>query len=458
MSLSFTNFAMHGCSQRKKPNIIFIMADDLGYGDLGCYGQDKIKTPNLDDLAAEGIRFTQHYAGSTVCAPSRCCLMTGLHSGHAKVRGNALAPLNDTDTTVADVLQKYGYRTGLIGKWGLGEAGSTGIPTKQGFDYFFGYLNQVHAHNYYTDYLWRNEEKVTLKNKVKYRDSGFGSAAEKRAEYSHDLFTEEALDFIEQNQSNPFFLYLALTIPHANNESWLVKRHGMEVPDYGQYADKDWPEPQKGTAAMISRMDRDIGQIVEKIKTLGLENDTYIFFTSDNGPHAEGQNDPDFFDSNGPFRGIKRDLYDGGIRVPLIVWAPGKIIAGRTSEHISAFWDFLPTACDIAGIEKPENIDGLSLLPELFGEKQPKHEYLYWEFFEQGGKQAIRWGDWKAIRLNMHENPEGSLELYNLKNDLSEENNVAAEYPEIVQQAEQILKKARVPSDLFQFKFEKAGE
>lgn len=452
------------CAEKKKEpvaekaNIIFILADDLGYGDLEPYGQRQIQTPYLDMLADEGIRFTQHYAGSTVCAPSRSCLMTGLHTGHTLIRGNASVPLKNNSITVAKLLKEAGYRTALIGKWGLGEAGSTGNPNNQGFDYFFGYLNQVRAHNYYPKYLWRNQEKVMLDNEVKIAEEGFskgiGAAATKKVDYSHDLFSEEALKFIDESADTSFFLYLAYTIPHANNEHWLIDEHGMEVPDYGMYADKSWPEPQKGLAAMITRMDNDIGKIKRKLEELKIDNNTLIIFSSDNGPHAEGLNNPDFFNSNGPLKGIKRDLYEGGIRVPMIAWWPETIAPGQSTEHISAFWDFMPTACDIAGVEAPEGIDGISFLPVLKGDTQPMHKHLYWEFYEQGGKQAVRKDNWKAIRLSMSDNPDAPVELYNLENDVSEENNIADRHPEIVQVMDSIMHVAHEPSEHFKFKFE----
>jgi arylsulfatase A-like enzyme len=452
-----------GCAREtpsSPPNIIFILADDLGYGDLGCYGQERIRTPNIDRLAAEGMRFTRHYAGSTVCAPSRSCLMTGLHTGHTKVRGNVNLPLDSTDVTVAQLLKEAGYLTGLVGKWGLGEAGTTGIPNRQGFDYFFGYLNQVRAHNYYPDYLWRNQEKVPLDNEIVIADStyakGLGSAAVERVDYSHDLFTKEALSFIERSRERPFFLYLAYTIPHANNEYWLTREHGMEVPDYGPYADRDWPAAQKGLAAMISRLDRDVGSIVGKLQALGLDENTLLLFSSDNGPHAEGGNDPDFFDSNGPLRGIKRDLYEGGIRVPLIARWPGHIAGGETSDHLSAFWDFLPTACETAGISVPENIDGISFLPELLGNPQPGHEYLYWEFYEADGRKAIRQDDWKGVQLGVHENPEAPLELYDLSEDLSEKNEVSSTHPEVVERLKGLMEQAHTPSPYFKYRHQQA--
>ena len=442
--------AMCSRSASKKPNIIYILADDLGYGDLGCYGQQRIKTPHLDQMAAEGMRFTDHYAGSTVCAPSRCCLMTGLDTGHARIRGNATVALHPEDQTVAELLKSAGYTTALIGKWGLGEAESTGIPNKKGFDYFFGYLNQIRAHNYYPDFLWRNQQKVQLDNEIVVAETGYskgiGSAATRRKDYSHDLFTHEALQFVQQTQDKPFFLYLAYTIPHANNEYWLVDSHGLEVPDYGQYADLDWPEAQKGHAAMISRMDADIGALFAHLKKLGLDENTLVLFSSDNGPHREGENNPEFNDSNGPLRGIKRDLYEGGIRVPMIARWPGTITPATTSDLPSAFWDILPTCADVAGTEKPTQTNGVSLLPTLTGneDKQRQHDYLYWEFHEgSSSKQAVRMGDWKGVRLD----PQGPLTLYNLKEDIGEQNDIADKNPEIVEHIQGILEQARTPNE-----------
>jgi arylsulfatase A-like enzyme len=433
-----------GKSSTKKPNIIFILADDLGYGDLGCFGQKRIKTPSLDRMAEQGMRLTQHYAGSTVCAPSRCVLMTGLHTGHCLVRGNARVPLRPSDVTVAELLKQAGYATGIVGKWGLGEPNSTGIPNRQGFDYWFGYLNQRHAHNYYPAYLWRNEEKVQLKNEVR-SVTPPGGVATKKVEYSHDLIAKEALAFLERSKDGPFFLYLPLTIPHANNEAG---NKGMEVPDHGIYADKDWPEPQKGHAAMITRMDGDIGKLFAKLKELGIDKNTFVFFSSDNGPHREGGNNPNFNDSNGLLRGIKRDLYEGGIRVPTLARWPGKIKAGSLTDHISGFWDFLPTCAELAGFKPPEGIDGISIVPALLGKskKQKKHKFLYWEFHEQGKRQAVRMGDWKGVRLNANKKPNGPIELYNLKTDIGEKQNVADQHPDIVVKIEGYMKTARVPS------------
>lgn len=428
-----------------RPNIIFIQADDFGYGDLSCYGQQKFKTPNIDRLAAEGVRFTQYYAGSTVCAPSRSALMTGQHTGHTRIRGNARHPLLPEDVTVAEVLKSAGYKTGLIGKWGLGEAGTTGIPNKQGFDYFFGYLNQRHAHNYYPTFLWRNEEQVKLRNVVPNEDKEGAGVSTNKLDYSHDLIAEESLKFVERNSGGPFFLYLAFTIPHANNEA---RNKGMEVPDLGEFAGKDWPDQEMAKAAMIARMDRDIGRLMALLKRLGIDDNTVVFFTSDNGPHKEGGADPEFFDSNGPLKGIKRDMYEGGIRAPMIARWPKRIKAGTTSGQVWAHWDFLPTAAEIAGALAPSNIDGLSMLPALLGKKQRNHDFLYWEFHERGFDQAARMGDWKAVRKGF-----GSpLELYNLKSDIGEENNVAAKHPEIVKKIEEHLKTARTESEFWPVK------
>jgi len=427
----------------RAPNIIFILADDLGYGDLGCYGQKLVQTPRLDRMAAEGMRFTNCYAGSTVCAPSRCCLMTGRHTGHSRVRGNALVPLEPDDVTVAEVLKQAGYATGIVGKWGLGEEGTTGIPNRQGFDSWFGYLNQVHAHNYYPEFLWRNEEKVRLQNEVNPTREGYakghGGVAAKRVEYSHDLFAAEALQFVEKHRNGPFFLYLALTIPHANNEAG---KQGMEVPDLGPYADKDWPEPQKGHAAMITRMDRDIGRLLDRLGELKIDEKTVVFFSSDNGPHKEGGNDPAFAQSSGPLQGFKRSLHDGGIRVPMIVRWPGTIKPGTTSDLPCAFWDVLPTLADLAGVAPPAGLDGISVAPTLRGRgAQSEHEFLYWEFHEGGSQQAVRMGPWKAIRRW-----NGPIELFDLRTDLAEQHDIAAAHPDIVRKIETCLASARTES------------
>jgi arylsulfatase A-like enzyme len=429
-------------SAQTRPNIIFIQADDLGYGDLSCYGQRKFRTPNIDRLAAEGMRFTQYYAGSTVCAPSRSALMTGQHTGHTRIRGNARHPLLPEDVTVAEALKSAAYKTALIGKWGLGEAGTTGVPNRQGFDYFFGYLNQRHAHNYYPTFLWRNEKRINLRNVVPDEDAEGSGVSTNRVDYAHDLMAEEALKFIEGNGGGPFFIYLAFTIPHANNEA---KNKGMEVPDLGEFASEDWPDQEKAKAAMITRLDRDVGRLMALLKKLGIDDNTLVFFTSDNGPHREGGADPDFFDSNGPLRGIKRDLYEGGIRVPMIARWPKRIKAGAKSDQVWAHWDLLPTLAEVAGVKPPANIDGVSMLNALRGRRQRDHEFLYWEFHERGFSQAARMGDWKAVRKS----PDSPLELYDLKNDLGEQNDGAAKHPEIVKKIEYYLKTARTESELW---------
>lgn len=438
----------------RRPNIIFILADDLGIGDLGCYGQERIRTPQLDRMAAEGRRFTQCYAGSTVCAPSRCALMMGLHTGHCRVRGNALVPLQPEDVTVAEVLKQGGYTTGLIGKWGLGEPCTAGVPNKQGFDEFFGYLNQEHAHNSYPDYLWKNEEKFPLAGNV---IGKVDNVSVEREQYSNDLFTCEALAFLDRNRDQPFFLYLAYTLPHANNERGRAEGNGMEVPSDAPYSDESWPASQKNHAAMITRLDGDVGRILAKIRELGLEENTIVFFTSDNGPHKEGGADPAFFDSNGPFRGLKRDLYEGGIRVPLIVRWPGRVPAGTESDHVLAFWDILPTLADLADVsaEVPDGLDGLSMLSALIdvGEA-PDHEALYWEFHEHGFHQAARMDDWKAVRHD----PADPIELYDLSTDLDESDNIAADHPELAGRFQAYLDDARTDSPDFPIRPRKRPE
>ena len=429
----------------RRPNIILILADDLGYGDLGCYGQTRIKTPNLDQLAAGGMRFTQFYAGSTVCAPSRCSLMTGLHTGHALIRGNAKQALGPGDLTLAKMLKEGGYHAGLIGKWGLGNENTTGVPQRQGFDEFLGYLDQTHAHDYYTDRLWRYDFRTPYDGPMMFPENGAG----RKGTYTHDLFTKAALNFIKinkpeyHNKYRPFFLFLSYTIPHANNEEGRASGNGMQVPTDSPYSNEPWPQTEKNKAAMITRMDSDVGRLVSLLKELKLDENTIVIFTSDNGPHKEGGVDPKFLESSGKLRGIKRDLYEGGIRVPLIVQWPKRVKPGQVSDHIGAFWDLMPTFADIAGVKTPKGLDGISFLPLLRGQAQTnRHDFLYWEFHEQGFKQAARMGDWKAVRLK----PNGPLELYNLKDDLSEKDDVAAKNPAIIEKFEAYFKTARSES------------
>lgn len=444
-----------------KPNVVLIVADDLGYGDLGCYGQQAIQTPNLDQLAASGMKFSQFYSGATVCAPSRCVLMTGQHGGKAEIRGNKEIkpmgqwPITDGAFTLGELFKSAGYQTGLIGKWGLGAPGTEGAPNNQGFDYFFGYLCQRHAHNYYPEFLFRNSQRVPLDGNVvpNDREDGAGFATERHV-YSHDLLAEEALEFVERNQERPFFLYVPFTIPHANNEGGKL---GMEVPSLGQYANRDWPEPQKGHAAMISRMDRDIGRLVQRLDSLGLRKNTLVLFTSDNGPHREGGNDPDFNDSNGPLRGIKRDLYEGGIRVPLIANWPGRVTPGSVSDHVGYFGDFMATFADLLEIGAPWEAHSISMLPTLLSDsnrRQKEHSFLYWEFHtrfrpepEQERTipallQAARQGDWKAVLK-----PNGEFELYDLSTDIGETQDVHESHPDIAQRLRRILSEERVESE-----------
>jgi arylsulfatase A len=452
-----------GCSpapvKTAGPNIIFIMADDLGYADLGCYGQHIIQTPNIDRLASSGVRFTHHYAGNTVCAPSRCALMTGYHMGHAQVRGNLQAepsgqwPVSEETVTVAHLLNSAGYRTAMIGKWGLGIEHSTGDPMKQGFDYYYGYLDQVLAHNYYPEYLLRSGQREYLDNEVQYMDTslwhnGLGSYSTRKSVYSHDLFLEDALRYLDENHEHPFLLYLPFTIPHENGEAPGGER--MEVPDYEPYEKEEWPSDTKGYASMITRMDRGIGMILDKLEKLGIDSNTVVFFTSDNGP-MPGEEFTDFFNSNGSLRGGKRDVYEGGIRVPLIVTWKGTIQPGRISRHTGAFWDFLPTACELAGVQAPAGIDGISYLPELLGLAQPGHEYLYWEFPGLGGKQALLRGKWKLVRNNCFGQDGGQPELYDLQLDPGEMNDLAEQYPELVKELSAYIESVRTESEIFPF-------
>ncbi len=438
--------AAPGPAPTMHPNIIMILADDLGYGDLGCYGQKQIQTPNIDRLAAEGVRFTQFYTGAPVCAPARNTLMTGQHTGHTQIRGNAKIDLRPEDVTVAQVLHDAGYATGLVGKWGLGQEGTGGAPNHKGFDYFFGYVDQTMAHNYYPTYLVRNETRVPLRNRVPHPGKYGQGVATKKIDYSADLIADDAVTFVRDHRDKPFFLYFAATLPHANDEA---KPNGMEVPDYGPYADRDWPAPEKGYAAMVTRLDAEVGRIMAELKTLQLDENTIVFFTSDNGPHAEGGYHPTFFNSGGGLRGIKRDLYEGGIREPMIARWPGHTPAGTTSTFVGYFPDFLPTAAELAGAKAPPHVDGLSFVSTLVGETrtQSAHPFLYWEFYEpHKSAQAVRTGDWKGIR-----NPifTGAIELYDLANDAVEQHNVASNHPDVVAQIRTDMERAHVPSPLW---------
>jgi arylsulfatase A-like enzyme len=472
--LLVTMLLIVSCNKKKeikdakiKPNIIYILADDLGYADLSFTGQNKFSTPNIDKLAKEGLFFSNHYAGSTVCAPSRSSLMTGQHTGHTFIRGNkemgseGQFPLDSSVVTIADVLKSAGYITGAFGKWGLGFPGSEGDPNNQGFDTFYGYNCQRQGHNYYPYHLWDNQKKEILT----------GNSGNKTETYAPQIIHEKALSFIEKNKDTTFFMYYPSIIPHAElvaPEQYMKKFRGKLLPEnnfkgvdegekYKQGGYGSQKESHAAFAAMITILDKHVGEIRAKVEALGIADNTIIIFTSDNGPHVEGGADPEYFNSNGDLKGFKRDLYEGGIRVPMIAYWPKKIKANTTSDHISAFWDFMPTVCDIAKLDTPSNIDGISFLPELLGNsnEQKEHNYLYWEFHEKGGKQAVRIGDWKGVRLNMKNNKNAPIELYNLSNDIGETNNIAKDHPKIVQQIAEIMDKEHTLSDDFSFNYEK---
>lgn len=445
----------------RPPNVIFILADDLGYAELGCYGQKKIRTPYLDRMAAQGMRFTQWYCGSPVCAPSRCALMTGKHGGHAWVRDNRQAqpgkegqiPIPDAEVTVAKLFKQQGYATGAIGKWGLGPPGSEGDPNRQGFDLFFGYNCQGHAHNHYLTYLWRNQERVQLEG----NDGG-----KTGKQYAHDLFEAESFRFIREHKNQPFFLYVPFVIPHVAiqvpQDSLAEYQGKWEDPPYtGGKGYLPHPAPRAGYAAMSTRLDRSVGRILDLLGELGLENNTLVLFSSDNGPTHDhvGGSDSDFFESAGPLHGLKGSVYEGGIRVPLIARWPGKIKPGSVSDLPAYFPDVLPTLMEVIGASGsvPKGIDGISIAPTLLGqpERQRRHDYLFWEFAGYGGQQAVRLGDWKGLRRGMQKG-NTTIELYDLKNDLGESHNVAAEHAAIVKRIEHIMNTDRVPSKLFPLK------
>jgi arylsulfatase A len=448
-------------ARARKPNVIFILADDLGYAEVGCYGQKKIRTPRLDKMAAGGMRFTQFYAGNAVCAPSRCTLMTGKHPGHAIVRDNVSVskdangkdgqyPLPSETVTLAKLLKALGYVTGAIGKWGLGGPESIGSVNKQGFDFFFGYHGQAHAHNHYPRFVYRNADKEDLEGNT---DTATGK------QHTHDLFEKEALAFIKKNKDAPFFLYLPFTIPHVAlqvPEDSLAEYKGLwdDPPYKGGKGYQPHPHPRAAYAAMVTRLDRTVGRILDLLRELGLEDDTLVIFTSDNGPTHDGVGGSDslFFASAGVLRGFKGSLFEGGVRVPMICCWRGRVRPGSTSDFIGANWDFLPTLCDLTGAAVPKDTDGISILPTLLAKgEQKQHPYLYWEFHGYGGQQAVRKGDWKAIRQAMHKGIL-SLQLFNLKNDIGETKNVAAEHPDVVRRIEAIMTESHTPSKAFPFK------
>lgn len=446
------NVQDNGKVPMQTPNIVYIMADDLGIGDLGCYGQQQIKTPCIDGLARNGMMFMRHYSGSSISAPSRCTLLTGKHTGHAAIRGNKPVTLADgekydtplpvKEVTVAKLLKQKNYRTACIGKWGMGGPDSEGHPNRHGFDYFYGYLGQGHAHSYYPPFLFENNEKIMLEKK----------------HYSHNLIVEKALDFIDKNAEHPFFLYFSPTIPHAE---LAVPEENMQQYE-GQFQEKPFagghycaqPKPRAAYAAMVTLLDTNVGQIIELLKRKGVYENTIIIFTSDNGVHKEGGHDPEYFNSNAGLRGIKRDFYEGGIRTPFIVEWPGMIAPGSRNQHVSAFWDFLPTVCDITGISTPHDIDGISYLPVLKGLEQPEHDYLYYEFYEKQGTQAVIQDDWKLISLQVNAPKKTHYELYNLKTDPKEQHNVAVLHPDRVEQLKALIKQAHTKNPIFNYNFE----
>lgn len=449
------------------PNIVLIVADDLGYGELGCYGQSKIRTPRLDQLAAEGMRFTDFYAGNNVCAPSRCCLMTGLHSGHAYIRDNGNPPdwkanaeshgwvfpgqnpIPEATQTLPGLLAKNGYVCGGMGKWGLGHVGTSGDPSLHGFDLFYGYYCQVHAHNHYPKFLWRNQEKEFFE----------GNRREATGEvYSQDRFIDVAVEFLESNHQQPFFLYLPFAVPHLSvqvpDEELAAYDGIIEEEAYQHRGYIEHPRPRAGYAAMVSRMDTGIGKILDTLEQLGVAENTIVLFTSDNGPTYDrlGGSDSDYFHSSGGFRGRKGSMYEGGIRVPLIVRWPDRVAEGSLSHRPSAFWDLLPTLVEAAGGEMSQPVDGLSLLPEFQGNESPEHDFLYWESTGYRGQQAVRFGNYKAVRQGLlpkgRRNEPLVTEIYDLATDPSESQDLSKKHPELVTRAEEIFTSQHVPSTL----------
>ena len=452
--LTCLSFAVTAATSVAKPNIIYILLDDAGYGDLSCYGQKKFLTPNIDRLASEGMKFTNHYSGSTVCAPTRSVIMSGLHTGHTPSRGNreirpvGQFPIPAGTFTIAEALKNAGYATGALGPWGLGNPGSEGDPIHQGFDRFFGYNCQRNAHTYYPTWLFDDLRKIELDGKT----------------YAHDLIMDKTVEWIDRQHDKPFFCFLPVTIPHA----------AMHVPEkYAAPFRKKFPEfenkvgrygnnkpfaknPAAQFAGMMTALDEGIGRILKTLERHQIDTNTIILLSSDNGPHKEGGHMPKYFNSSGGLRGFKRDLYEGGIRCPLLVRWPGKIKAGTTSDHISAHWDLFPTLCELAETETPEGLDGMSFLPALLGAEQKQHEYLYWEFFEGGGKRAVRIGKWKAVQN--HVNREGQnapIEIYDLESDRAETRNLASQNTELIAKVRKIFKRAHTPSPLWKFNWEK---
>ena len=485
---------------QKHPNIIYILADDLGYGELGCYGQKKIETPSIDKLAEEGMRFTQHYAGAPVCAPSRCVLLTGKHLGHAQIRGNdewkergdvwdyratiadstleGQRPIKENTITIGRLLQKAGYKTAIVGKWGLGAPHTAGVPNKQGFDYFFGYNCQRQAHTYYPVHLWENMHRIYLNNDTVLPHTKLAENADPYDptsyksfhlnDYAPDLMFNRITQFINENKKQAFFLYWATPIPHVPLQApdkWIKYYHqkfGDEEPYTGKFGYFPNRYPHATYAAMISYLDENIGKLIQQLKDLGIYDNTIIIFSSDNGPSYAGGADPTWFNSGGIFRSEygrgKGFVYEGGIRVPMIVCRKGVVQAGSISNHISSFYDVLPTLCDIAEIKQPEGIDGISFLPELKGEEQKEHDFLYWEFPEYGGQIAVRLGKYKAVCRNMRKEENFNFELYDLEKDSTESDNIAEEYPEIIEKVKEIIKKQHIKSNNPRWQFKVLGD
>ena len=486
--------------QPRKPNIVYILADDLGYGDLGCYGQKKIETPNIDRLCSEGMRFTSHYSGSPVCAPSRCVLMTGKHTGHAYIRGNdewaergkvwdyqamfenpkleGQRPLPAGTRTIGTLLQSAGYKTAAVGKWGLGAPDTDGVPNKQGFDLFFGYNCQRQAHTYYPKHLYRNEQRVLLHNETVAPGTKLDKDADplnpasyarfSLTDYAPDLMAKEISAFVKENRSSPFFLYWATTLPHVALQApqrrvdYYVKKFGDERPYDGKTGYFPHRYPHACYAAMISTLDGQVGALVEQLKALGLYETTVVIFTSDNGPTFNGGTDSPWFNSGGPFKSEtgwgKGSLHEGGIRVPLIASWPGHIKPGSQSDLPCAFWDILPTLCELTGIAAPADTDGISFAPTLLGQRaQREHAFLYWEYPEAGGQQAVRMRRWKILRTGLSK---GKIKtaLFDLDADLCEENDVVEQHPDIVKQMEQIMRDSHVPPTLDAFKLKALGD
>lgn len=490
---------LSSCSSSEQPNIIYILADDLGYGELGSYGQEKIETPHIDLLAQTGMKFTDHYAGSAVCAPSRCILLTGKHGGHAYIRGNhewgergpvwdmtksvddpnleGQYPMDPNEITIAEKLQEAGYLTGMIGKWGLGGPLSESVPNTQGFDFFCGYNCQRQAHTYYPKHLWLNQEKLYLNNKLVIPGTKLAIDADPQdeanytdytlEEYAPDVMHREAMKFIEESGDQPFFLYYATPIPHAAIQApkeWVdkyVEKFGNEEPYLGNKGYFPHRYPHAGYAAMVGYLDNQVGEMVQLLKDLDKYENTLIMFTSDNGPTYNGGTDSPWFNSAGPFNESKGwgkgFLHEGGIRVSMIASWPGTVAAGSTTDHPSVFYDVFPTLCEIAGIDPGTATDGISFLPTILGENQKTHEYLFWEFPESNGQQAIRMGNWKGIRKNIKKG-NMEIELYNLNSDIREETNVADQNPEIIEKFRQIMINEHTQAKIERFRMEALGD